>query len=134
MATFLPQITSLAGIRPSRSSIIYRSAVALFALVWSRGARWFVFKPKIPIWVNVGGSCYGKSWHILLPLGTYSSRECSLLLYILWPLEIFYGHLVNFVVIWYIFPRFGILDQVKSGNPGLKKATLESGSWAPHNG
>jgi hypothetical protein len=22
-----------------------------------------------------------------------------------------------FVVIWYIFPRFGILDQVKSGNP-----------------
>jgi hypothetical protein len=30
---------------------------------------------------------------------------------ILWPLEIFYGHLVYFVVIWYIFPRFGILDQ-----------------------
>jgi hypothetical protein len=28
------------------------------------------------------------------------------------------------VVIWYIFPRFGILDQEKSGNPGslhLKK-------------
>jgi hypothetical protein len=23
-----------------------------------------------------------------------------------------------FVVIWYIFPRFGILDQEKSGNPG----------------
>jgi hypothetical protein len=23
----------------------------------------------------------------------------------------------NFVVIWYIFPRFGILDQEKSGNP-----------------
>jgi hypothetical protein len=33
-------------------------------------------------------------------------------------LEIFYGHLVYFVVIWYIFPRFGILDQEKSGNPG----------------
>jgi hypothetical protein len=27
-------------------------------------------------------------------------------------------HLVYFVVIWYIFPRFGILDQEKSGNPG----------------
>jgi hypothetical protein len=26
---------------------------------------------------------------------------------ILRPLEIFYGHLVYFVVIWYIFPRFG---------------------------
>jgi hypothetical protein len=37
---------------------------------------------------------------------------------ILGTLEIFYGHLVYFVVIWYIFPRFGILDQEKSGNPG----------------
>jgi hypothetical protein len=36
------------------------------------------------------------------------------------PLEIFYGHLVYFVVIWYIFPRFGILYQEKSGNPGLR--------------
>jgi hypothetical protein len=33
------------------------------------------------------------------------------------PLEIFYGPLVHFVVMWYIFPRFGILDQDKSGNP-----------------
>jgi hypothetical protein len=38
---------------------------------------------------------------------------------ILRPLEIFYGHLVNYVVIWYIFLRFGILDQEKSGNPDL---------------
>jgi hypothetical protein len=30
--------------------------------------------------------------------------------YILWP----FGY---FVVIWYIFPRFGILCQEKSGNP-----------------
>jgi hypothetical protein len=28
-------------------------------------------------------------------------------------------HLVHFVAIWYIFPRFGILYQEKSGNPGL---------------
>jgi hypothetical protein len=39
---------------------------------------------------------------------------------ILWPFEIFYGHLEYFVVIWYIFPRFGILDQEKSGNPGFR--------------
>jgi hypothetical protein len=38
---------------------------------------------------------------------------------ILRPLEIFYGPLVYFVVIWYIFPRFGILDPEKSGNPGF---------------
>jgi hypothetical protein len=37
-------------------------------------------------------------------------------------LEIFYCHLVYFVVIWYMFPSFGILDQEKSGNPatGMK--------------
>jgi hypothetical protein len=23
--------------------------------VWSRVARWYFFKPKIPIWVNLGG-------------------------------------------------------------------------------
>jgi hypothetical protein len=51
---------------------------------------------------------------------------------ILWPFGIFYGHLEyfmaiwnilwpfgNFVVILDIFPRFGILCQEKSGNPGL---------------
>jgi hypothetical protein len=36
---------------------------------------------------------------------------------ILRPLEIFYGNLVYFVVIWYIFPHVGILDQEMSGNP-----------------
>jgi hypothetical protein len=28
-------------------------------------ARWFVFKPKIRIWVNFGGSWNEKSWYIL---------------------------------------------------------------------
>jgi hypothetical protein len=32
---------------------------------------------------------------------------------------IFYGHLVKFVVIRYISPRFGILYQEKSGNPDM---------------
>jgi hypothetical protein len=30
---------------------------------------------------------------------------------------LFYNHLGNFVAIWYIFPRFGILCQEKSGTP-----------------
>jgi hypothetical protein len=42
------------------------------------------------------------------------------------PLEIFYGHSVYFVVFWYIFPRFGILDQEKSGIPGYHN---ENGSF-----
>jgi hypothetical protein len=50
-----------------------------------RVARWFVFKPKIPIWANFGGSCYGKSWYILRPFGLF---------YSLWK---------YFKAIWYIF-------------------------------
>jgi hypothetical protein len=44
--------------------------------------------------------------------------------FILRQLEIFYGHLVYFVVIWYISPPFGILDEEKSGNPGGFNETL----------
>jgi hypothetical protein len=53
--------------------------------VSDRVARWFVFKQKIPIWVNFVGSCYGKSW------------------YILWPFGLFYANSKYFVAILYIF-------------------------------
>jgi hypothetical protein len=72
-----------------------------------QGCRMVSFQTKNP---NLG-----KFWRVLL---------WKLLLYfmtiwpILQPLEIFYGHLRYFVAFWYIFPRFGILDQEKSGNPG----------------
>jgi hypothetical protein len=33
--------------------------------ILSSVARWFVFKPKIPIWENFGGPLNGKYWHIL---------------------------------------------------------------------
>jgi hypothetical protein len=36
------------------------------------------------------------------------------------PIVNFYGHLINFVVIWYNFSRFGMVHQEKSGNPGAK--------------
>jgi hypothetical protein len=35
----------------------------------SRVARWYIFKPKIQIRVNFGGSCRGRCWYILLPFG-----------------------------------------------------------------
>jgi hypothetical protein len=38
--------------------------------------------------------------------------------YSFWPIGKFYGHLVHFVAILYIFSGFGILYQQKSGNPG----------------
>jgi hypothetical protein len=31
----------------------------------SKVARWFVFKPKTPIWLNFGGSCNGSCWYFL---------------------------------------------------------------------
>jgi hypothetical protein len=66
-------------------------------------ARWHIFKPKVPIWVNFGGSCNGRYWYILWPFGQH----------ILQPFGIF-------VPIWYIFSRIGIFFQVKSGNPGSR--------------
>jgi hypothetical protein len=57
----------------------------------------------------------GKFWRVL---------QWKLLVYLMaiWSI---YSHLVYFVaiwkhfmVIWYIFPRFGMLHQEKSGNPG----------------
>jgi hypothetical protein len=44
---------------------------------------------------------------------------------VLRPLEICHGHLVHFVVIWYILPRFGILDQEKSGDHFNKQLSLK---------
>jgi hypothetical protein len=57
--------------------------------VTTRVARWFLFKPKITILENIGGSLIVKC------------------LYILWPFGIFYGHLVYFMTAWYIFCSFG---------------------------
>jgi hypothetical protein len=52
-------------------------------LLPARVARWYMFKPKIQIWVNFGGCWNEKAW------------------YIVWPLGIFYGHLaVRLINIW----------------------------------
>jgi hypothetical protein len=56
----------------------------------TRVARWYIFKPKIQIWVNFLGYCNGRCWYILCSFG------------------VFYGHLPYFIVIWYIFWLFGI--------------------------
>jgi hypothetical protein len=71
-------------------------------------------KPKIPIWVNSGGSRNGRCWCILWPFGIFVT-----IWYILWPFGKFSGHLVIFMVIWYVLPRFGMFYQEQSGNPAL---------------
>jgi hypothetical protein len=61
-------------------------------------------------------------WKILAKLLTIWS--------ILLPLENFYGHLVYFVVVWYIFPRFGILYQEKSGNPDFRASVFHGENYS----
>jgi hypothetical protein len=54
---------------------------------------------------------------------------------ILRPLETFCGHLIFFVVIWFIFLCFGMLYQEKSGNPDSdwSKKKVEPGDFKPSN-
>jgi hypothetical protein len=56
----------------------------VFIVVRGRVARWYIFRTKIANWVNFGGSFNGRCWCIL------------------WPFEVFYGHLIHFMAIWYI--------------------------------
>jgi hypothetical protein len=65
------------------------SGTPIICSVWIRVARWFFFEPKIPIWVNFGGSWNRKS------------------LYILWPFGLFYGHWKCFTDIWSILCSLG---------------------------
>jgi hypothetical protein len=74
----------------------------------SRVARWFLFKPKIPITVDFGGYSNGRCWYILCPFGQFPA-----ILHTLWPFGIF-------PKFWYIFTRFGMLYQEKSGNPDFQ--------------
>jgi hypothetical protein len=54
-----------------------------YIIVQSRVARWFIFKAKIPIWVNFGGPYV--DWKMFI----YFMDIWN----ILWTFGIFYGHL-----------------------------------------
>jgi hypothetical protein len=72
-------------------------------MLLGRVARWYIFKPKIPIWVNFGGPYNGKCWYIVWSFWNI----LRLLVYVM-------VILVMFDIVLYIFPRFGILCQEKS--------------------
>jgi hypothetical protein len=63
-----------------------------------RVARWYIFKPKIPIWVNFGGSSMDD-------VGILYVRQFDLFYDIL----VYCGHLVYFMIVWYIYPILGSL-------------------------
>jgi hypothetical protein len=95
-------------------------------------ARWYIFKPKIPVWVNFWtvfameavGIFYGyifglfcghlvysvAIWYMLWLFGLfYGHLVYSVAIwYMLWLFGLFYGHLVYFMVIWFILWSFGL--------------------------
>jgi hypothetical protein len=83
-----------------------------------QGCQMVCFQTKNP---NLGKFWRVLEWKILVYFRTIWS--------ILRQLEIFYGRLVYFVVAWYIFPRFGILYQEKSGNPDPKYICIGGGCY-----
>jgi hypothetical protein len=58
----------------SKATKICIPTLQIFFPVQIRAARWFIFRPKIPIWVYFGGSCRGRVWHILLSFGKFSGH------------------------------------------------------------
>jgi hypothetical protein len=109
--------SSLIGLSSSASYCCYCQllslicSVTLNVRVTGRVARWFVFKPNL-----------GKLWRVLQwKMLVYVNNTWSILRSFLK----FYGHFVKFVVIWCIFPRFGILYKEKSGNPGHRQLLMK---------
>jgi hypothetical protein len=80
--------------------------ILVILLVGYRVARWFIFKPKILIWVNFGGPYIEKYWYIGMAIWN-----------ILRTFGIFYDPLGKFVFIWYIFSSFGNMYREKYDNP-----------------
>jgi hypothetical protein len=86
---------------------IWQPSVTTFhpSLPTIRVARWYVFRPEIPIWENFGVSCNRRGWCILRTLDIFYGHW-----YCLWAFGIVCGNLVYFF-------RFGMLYQEKSGSP-----------------
>jgi hypothetical protein len=77
----------------------------MHALVRPRVARWFTFRPNIPIWVFLGAF---ERKMLVYFMTIWSSKR---------PFLIFCGHLVKLVVIWLNFSRFGMFGPRKIWQP-----------------
>jgi hypothetical protein len=69
------------------------------------------FRPNIAIWVNIGGPCNRRCWYSLWTFCLFYGHYI-----IFWPFGthtyLYCGHLVHFLVIWYILWSFGIFFPV----------------------
>jgi hypothetical protein len=95
-----------------------------WGMLGARVARWFVFKPKIPILFIFWRAL---DWKKLVYFVVIWNNLQSIGICILWP----FG---NVAIIWYIFPHFGTVCQEKSGNPARcakEKGLLFRQSFSP---
>jgi hypothetical protein len=74
---------------------------------WPRFARWYIFKPKIQIWVNFGGACYGRCRHILSTFGQFSGH-------LVYPMTLG-GHLVYSVLVYCTAKNLATLGRPTDG-------------------
>jgi hypothetical protein len=73
---------------------LFSSSCMKVTTVEHRVARWCIFKPKIPTWVNFEWHFNGRCWYILWPCGLTSDH-----LNFLWPFCCTYCQWVYFSVL-----------------------------------
>jgi hypothetical protein len=61
----MPAVNQMQSKQKSASNGSEKSARQTSSWIQSRVARWFIFKQKIPIWVNFGGPLNGTCFYIL---------------------------------------------------------------------
>jgi hypothetical protein len=87
------------------TKFVFRHRLPPDVALFSRVARWFILRPKILIWVYLGGSLSGKCWYILRPF--------TAIWYNIWQFGVFCS---PFVICTY-FNRFGIFVPRKIWQP-----------------
>jgi hypothetical protein len=84
---------------PYISSPIKCSGQKVSSMYPTSVARWYIFKPKIPTWVNFGRSCNGRCWYFLWPFCLFYGQTLS------GTFDTFCGLLVHFFPFWYVVPK-----------------------------
>jgi hypothetical protein len=73
--------------------------------VTTRVARWYIFKPKSPFWVNLRAFCNELCCFLTNGIFYGLLEYFMTIWYILWQCGIFCGNLVYFSAFWYVLPR-----------------------------
>jgi hypothetical protein len=88
----------------SKKRFLFRGSYnhLFITVLGARVARWFIFNPKIQIWVNFGGCWNGKCWNIMY-MAIWNILRTFGIFYV-WPFGTFCVDLVHFFRFWYHAP------------------------------